>query len=40
MPSGLLSEVEANVIADATSARLEISQVDAFEPDDYGTLRG
>ena len=40
MASGLLSEVEANVIADATSARLETIQVDAFEPDDYRTLRG
>ncbi|MGB0553522.1 MAG: acyl-CoA dehydrogenase domain-containing protein [Alphaproteobacteria bacterium] len=40
MTSGLLSEVEANVIADATSARLETIQVDVFEPDDYGTLRG
>ena len=38
--SGLLSEANGNIIADATSARLETIQVDAFEPDDYRTLRG
>ena len=40
MTKGFISEAERNVITDATSARLETIRVDAFDPDEYRTLRG